>query len=94
MEIHEFIEWLDNRGMENISLQDPSAFAKYLKEYRNTICGRNPISVWMHAMLANKTNGLEKLDVQFVRYAQSSQVRSLRESSVSYASCVARQLPN
>ena len=78
--------------MEHISLQDPGAFAKYLKEYKNTICGRNPISVWMHAILENKSNGSEILNVNFVRYAQSSQVRSTRESSVSYASCVARKL--
>merc|ERR550539_201560 len=38
--IHEFIEWLDRRGMENISLQDPGAFAKYMRQYKNTICGR------------------------------------------------------
>ena len=31
------------------------------------------------------------LDVSFVRYAQSGQVMSTRESSVSYASAVARK---
>lgn len=41
-------------------------------------------------MLANKENGTEELDVKFVRYDQSSKVRNVRESSVSYASCVAR----
>ena len=32
-----------------------------------------------------------QLDIEFVKYAQSSQVRSIRESSVSYASATARQ---
>lgn len=36
-EIHEFIEWLDRLGMDQISLQDPGAFAKYIKKYKNTI---------------------------------------------------------
>jgi len=90
IEIHEYIEWLDRGGMDHIALQDPGAFATYLKKYRNTICGRNPIGVWLNSVLTNKENGMEQLDVKFVRYAQSSKVRDMRESSVSYASGVAR----
>ena len=79
--IHEFIEELDRRGMDLIRLQQPGAFAEYLKETRNTICGRHAIAVWMWAAEAD-------LEVDFVRYAQSSAVTSMHESSVSYASAV------
>jgi len=90
--IHEFIEWLDRQGMEKISLQDPGAFAKYMKRYRNTICGRYPIGVYLNALEKGKESGLEEVTLQFVKYAQSSKVKSIRESSVSYASAVARKI--
>jgi AmmeMemoRadiSam system protein B len=44
-EVHEFISWLDHRGMALIESQDPDAFARYLDETDNTICGRYPIMV-------------------------------------------------
>ena len=68
IEIYEFIKLLDKEGMDHISMQDPGAFAIYLKNYRNTICGRNPISVWLHAISENKENGIETLDVQFGKF--------------------------
>jgi AmmeMemoRadiSam system protein B len=89
-QIFEHIEWLDRTGMDHISLQDPGAFATYLKQYSNTICGRHPIAVWLHAVKVNKEEGREKVEISFVRYAQSSQVKTKRDSSVSYASAVAR----
>jgi AmmeMemoRadiSam system protein B len=89
-QIHEHIRELDHRGMNYIELQQPGAFAKYLKETQNTICGRHAIGVWLNAVHANNPN-TEVLEIQFVKYAQSSQVQSMRESSVSYASATARQ---
>lgn len=35
-------------GMDIIETGDADAFKKYLKEYDNTICGRHPISVFLH----------------------------------------------
>ena len=91
-QIFEYIQQLDHRGMSHIELQDPGAFAKYLKETRNTICGRHAISVWMQAIHANTNdpNKNEALEVTFVKYDQSSPATSLRDSSVSYASATAR----
>jgi len=86
-EIYKYIQEIDNRGMDAISMQDPGAFATYLKETRNTICGRHPIGVWLQAL---QENG-EEMEVSFVHYEQSSQVTSMRDSSVSYASAVARK---
>uniref|UniRef100_A0A7S4HWQ8 Protein MEMO1 n=2 Tax=Odontella aurita TaxID=265563 RepID=A0A7S4HWQ8_9STRA len=89
-EIAEYIEWLDRQGMNQIELQRPGAFADYLRTYSNTICGRHPIGVWLHALAANREAGRETTDVRFVRYAQSGRVKNMDESSVSYASAVAR----
>merc|ERR1712156_261290 len=49
-EIYEYIQWLDGQGMEKICLQDPMAFTKYMKQYKNTICGRYPIGIYLHAL--------------------------------------------
>jgi AmmeMemoRadiSam system protein B len=47
--IADYIEWLDHEGMRLIEEGDPKAFTSYLKKYENTICGRHPIAVFMHA---------------------------------------------
>mmetsp|Transcript_10677 Transcript_10677/g.19176 ORF Transcript_10677/g.19176 Transcript_10677/m.19176 type:complete len:195 (+) Transcript_10677:182-766(+) len=85
-EIHEYIAALDKRGMDLIELQRPGAFADYLRECSNTICGRHPIAVWMHSIQASMLTH----DVRFVSYDQSEKARSVRDNSVSYASAVAR----
>ena len=53
---------------------------------------RYPIQVYMNAMKENQKAGVESLGVQFVKYAQSSQVRSKVEGSVSCASVVSRKV--
>jgi AmmeMemoRadiSam system protein B len=90
MEIYQHIRQLDQEGMKHIEMEKPGAFADYLKQTRNTICGRHAIGVWLHAVHTNNPS-VEVLDIKFVKYAQSSEVRSIRESSVSYASATARQ---
>jgi len=93
-QIYEYIERLDRIGMNHISMQQPGAFATYMKDYKNTICGRAPIAVYLNAIDANKQKGVEQLNLKFVKYAQSGQVRSRQDSSVSYASAIARKLVN
>lgn len=46
--IHKSIEALDRMGMEIIETGNPDAFKQYLSEFDNTICGRHPISVFLH----------------------------------------------
>lgn len=46
--IYKSIESLDKMGMDIIETGDPDAFKQYLSEYENTICGRHPISVFLH----------------------------------------------
>ncbi|KAF0712589.1 Aste57867_4776 [Aphanomyces stellatus] len=81
--IHEFIQQLDHQGIEHIEHQDIRAFDAYLKETRNTICGRHPISLLLY-VLAH----VPGCTVQFVKYAQSSACLRPTDSSVSYASAI------
>lgn len=81
--IHEGIEALDREGMALIEAQDAAAFEAYLKRTENTICGRNPISVLLHALANLKDRGK---DIKFLKYAQSSPCKTESDSSVSYAS--------
>jgi AmmeMemoRadiSam system protein B len=95
--IYDYISELDHDGMKTIEMQEPGAFAKYIRETKNTVCGRHPIAVWLNAIASNKEGGIEVLEIKFVRYAQSSQAISTRDSSVSYASAIATtkpELPN
>ena len=85
-EVYEYIERLDREGMQHIELQRPGAFADYLKAYKNTICGRHPISVWLNALQNQPTQS----SVRFVKYAQSNKARTADDFSVSYASAVCR----
>lgn len=85
-EVYEYIERLDRKGMQQIELQRPGAFADYLKTYKNTICGRHPISVWLNALQNQSTQS----SVRFVEYAQSNKARTADDFSVSYASAVCR----
>lgn len=84
--IHKSIEALDRMGMDIIETGDADAFKQYLEDFDNTICGRHPISVFLH-MLRNCST---KITISFLRYEQSSQCRSMRDSSVSYASAAAK----
>nr|CAD1840146.1 unnamed protein product [Ananas comosus var. bracteatus] len=84
--IYKSIETLDRMAMEIIETGDAATFKTYLQEYENTICGRHPISVFLH-MLKNCST---KIKIGFVQYEQSSQCKSLKDSSVSYASAAAK----
>ncbi|KAF5197739.1 Memo1 [Thalictrum thalictroides] len=84
--IYKSIEALDRMGMEIIETGDADAFKQYLTEFENTICGRHPISVFLYMLRNCSTN----IKINFLRYEQSSQCKSTRDSSVSYASAAAK----
>lgn len=84
--IYKSIESLDRVGMDIIETGDADAFKQYLQEFDNTICGRHPISVFLH-MLRNCST---KINIAFLQYEQSSQCQNMRDSSVSYASAAAK----
>ncbi|XP_033733789.1 protein MEMO1-like [Pecten maximus] len=86
-EIWESIKALDSMGMEVIEKMDAAKFTEYLKKYQNTICGRFPIGVLLNAMNTIQRNGNGfKMSFKFVKYEQSSKCKTMRDSSVSYAS--------
>ncbi|KAB2619035.1 Protein MEMO1 [Pyrus ussuriensis x Pyrus communis] len=87
--IHKSIEALDRMGMEIIETGNPDAFKQYLSEFDNTICGRHPISVFLH-MLRNCST---KIKINFLRYEQSSQCKTTRDSSVSHIDTLRPPLP-
>jgi len=83
-EIYESIEALDRRGMNLIENQEVEGFREYLTETKNTICGRNPISIFLSALKQSNLN----TNTKFVHYSQSGRVTEKFDSSVSYAAGV------
>ncbi|KAF2863328.1 UPF0103-domain-containing protein [Piedraia hortae CBS 480.64] len=82
--IHESIKAVDEECMEACESGKLSKWVDVLKDTGNTVCGRHPISVIMAAM-----ETLQSGTFRFVRYERSSEVSSVRDSSVSYASAFA-----
>lgn len=86
-DIHASIAWLDSEGMKAIEKKNPEAFNTYLKTYQNTICGRHPIGVLLHA-LYQQYGEEDSYTIRFTRYERSGLVHSMSDSSVSYASAI------
>ncbi|KAJ2805793.1 hypothetical protein H4R21_001122 [Coemansia helicoidea] len=94
--IWESIQRLDYAGMAAIARLDHAAFERYLKDTRNTICGRHPIGVLLAAVNTLYPVGAQDSAgpaLRFVKYDQSSKVHRPSDSSVSYASAYL-QLPS
>lgn len=82
--IHKSIEAMDKRGMELISSTSFPNFRKYINDTGNTICGAKPLSILL-ALMSQKDKGSSQGNIKWVGYAQSSYVKSITDSSVSYA---------
>lgn len=94
------IELLDHNAMDIIAFDsnDSSSrsakiahleFKDYLRETKNTICGRHPIGVLLGAVSAQEESAAgssEGRRLVWVKYDQSGKVQGLKDSSVSYAS--------
>ncbi|KAJ6519874.1 MEMO1 family [Mycena sanguinolenta] len=86
--IHASIRQLDHAAMDLLAHNPAQAhphFAAYLAETKNTICGRHPIGVLLGALAVLAAQGRTP-ELKWVRYAQSSECVTVRDSSVSYAS--------
>lgn len=81
--ISQRIEALDRLGMEKISTGDVKQFAEFMKQTGDTICGEMPIKIVMSAIK-------KPYQVSWPHYSQSSQIRSMRDTSVSYAAGIFR----
>ncbi|KAK6508530.1 hypothetical protein TWF506_010617 [Arthrobotrys conoides] len=95
-EIWKSIEALDAEAIETIESGKHDQFVDYLRDTRNTVCGRHPIGVIMAALeevvriREERGGNMEGRGVfKFVRYEQSSRCRKAEDSSVSYASAFA-----
>jgi len=85
------IEALDLRGMDLICKQDGEAFSRYLDNEGNTICGRNPIRVFLELLRVRP----RRFHVRFLHYSQSKllgQDPGPDDSSVSYAAGICEAL--
>ena len=93
--IYQSISELDHEAMELLTLppfrasQAHQDFAEYLARTKNTICGRHPIGVLFGALTAIEKDG-KSPSLKWVRYEQSSQCMTVKDSSVSYASAFIR----
>ncbi|KAE8226275.1 hypothetical protein CF319_g1109 [Tilletia indica] len=101
--IHASIRALDGEGMLAITHSASSTpsktageaharFAAYLRETKNTVCGRHPIGVLLGALASLEEKEAVRSECRFTRYEQSSQCMTVRDSSVSYASAFVRFL--
>ncbi len=70
--------------MAALSTLDPAQFQAYLDETKNTICGRNPLMVFLQACAHVKRESRPRALV-WLHYSQSSKPASKDDSSVSYA---------
>ena len=87
--IWESIEDLDKQALDIISEIKSEKLDEYFKITKNTICGRNPISIGV-SIVENykKHNKNKKVSFDTVGYAQSNKVKNAHETSVSYAAVV------
>ena len=87
--IWESTQDLDKQALDIISEMNSAKLDQYFKKTRNTICGRNPITIVLSIIENYKKNhGDKKLSFDTVGYSQSNKAKSPFESSVSYAAGV------
>ena len=81
----ENISRMDKEGFDALNSEDPiKCFTYYLNTTGNTICGREPILLFLELLKLYKIEGKWNL----IDYAQSNFITSLNDSSVSYLSAV------
>ncbi|QDS68748.1 hypothetical protein FKW77_004749 [Venturia effusa] len=89
--IHESIKTVDHLCMDAIETGSHQEFTGIIAKTRNTVCGRHPIGVVMAALevLKQQSSQGKAGTFKFVRYERSDLCRTLKDSSVSYASAYA-----
>ena len=87
--IWESIQDLDKQALDIIKEINSEKLEKYFKKTKNTICGRNPISIIL-SIVEKYKNEHKNENIEFINagYAQSNKVKSIYETSVSYAAAV------
>ncbi|KAI1614200.1 MEMO1 family [Exophiala viscosa] len=97
-QIYESIAHADRACMCAIATGEHAEFVRVLKDTGNTVCGRHPIGVFMAGVEEVERQEKERGEVdskgtqrrfRFMRYERSSDVETVRDSSVSYVSAFA-----
>jgi AmmeMemoRadiSam system protein B len=87
--IWESTQDLDKQALDIISEMNSAKLDEYFKKTRNTICGRNPITIVLSIIEKYKKNHADKkISFDTVGYSQSNKVKTMFETSVSYAAGV------
>ena len=87
--IWESTEDLDRQALDIIGEMDSKKFDEYIKKTKNTICGRNPITIILSIIEDyQKKHQDKKISFDTAGYSQSEKVKSMNGSSVSYAAGV------
>ena len=87
--IWESTQDLDKQALDIISEMNSAKLNQYFKKTRNTICGRNPITIVLSIIENYKKNHADKkISFDTVGYSQSNKVKTKFETSVSYAAGV------
>ncbi|CCK72993.1 Mho1p KNAG_0M01400 [Huiozyma naganishii CBS 8797] len=81
--IWQSVELLDRGAMHVLESNDLDKWTEYLAITGNTVCGRNPLCVLLLALQQHRGGAPHW---EWVKYAQSSKVQDITQSSVSYAS--------
>ena len=80
---------LDNQALNIIGEMDSKKFDNYIQKTKNTICGRNPITIILSIIEEyQKKHQDKKITFDTAGYSQSEKVKSMNGSSVSYAAGV------
>ncbi|KAK4472445.1 hypothetical protein MN116_003698 [Schistosoma mekongi] len=85
--IWQSIEKLDHLGLSAIQSLEPKSFIQYLRNYRNTICGRRSIGLLLFMIDSIRQKQLFNLELKVLYYTQSNRCQSVEDSSVSYTAC-------
>ena len=84
--IWESTEDLDKQALNIISEIDSKKFDEYINKTKNTICGKNPITIVLSIIEEYKKKHQDKkISFETAGYSQSEQAKSMNDSSVSYA---------
>ncbi len=86
--INENISVMDKEGFETLNSKDPiKCFLNYLDETGNTICGREPILLFLEILNQNRIEG----EWTLIDYGQSNFLTSINDHSVSYLAAAFRE---
>ena len=87
--IWESTEDLDKQALDIIAEMDSKKFDAYIKKTKNTICGRNPITIVLSIIEEyQKNHQNKKISFDTAGYSQSEKCKTMNDSSVSYAAGV------